>query len=113
MRPAVGVSFHEQGLGVDMCFLNTPFSKYYDIASQFKQGIQYDKLLLEYRLGTVRGVTTYKPWIHIQWQQPDINMANGRKGGRARLEAFTMKNDARVSPTGTLVNLLSDSTLQY
>jgi len=113
MRPAVGISFHEQGLGVDMCFLNTPFSKYYDIASQFKQGIQYDKLLLEYRLGTVRGVTTYKPWIHIQWQQPDINMANGRKGGRARLEAFTMKNDARVSPTGTLVNLLSDSTLQY
>lgn len=113
MRPAVGVSFHEQGLGVDMCFLTKPFSQYYDIAVQFKQNLQYDKLLLEYRLGTVRGVTTYKPWIHIQWQQPGINMANGRKGGNARLEAFTMKNDARITPTGTLVNLLSDSTLKY
>lgn len=113
MKPATGISFHEQGLAVDMCFINTPFSRYYDIAAQFKQGIQYDKLLLEYRLGSVGGVTTYKPWIHIQWQQPDVNMANGRKGGRARLEVYTFKNDSRHGAPGVLTNLLPDSTLKY
>jgi hypothetical protein len=113
LRPAQGVSFHEQGLAVDMCFLNTPFSQYYDYALNLKRNIQYDKLLLEYRIGTVKGVTTYKPWIHIQWQQSGINMANGRSGGNARLEAFTMKNDVRVTPVGTLTNFLPGSTLQY
>ena len=112
-HPAVGVSFHEQGLAVDMCFINKPFSKYFDIATQFKQAIQYDKLLLEYRIGTVRGVSTYKPWVHIQWQQPAINLANGIKGGPARKEVFVMKNDERETPNGTLVNLLPDSTLTY
>ena len=76
-----------------------------------KQSIQYDKLLLEYRLGNVRGTTTYKPWIHIQWQQQGINLANGRTGGQARLQTFTLKNDRTYSPT--LVNLLPDSTLTY
>lgn len=113
LRPAQGVSFHEQGLAVDMCFLNTPFSQYYDLAVNLKKNIQYDKLLLEYRIGTVQGITTYKPWIHVQWQQPGINMANGRSGGTARLEAFTMKNDVRVTPIGTLTNFLPGSTLQY
>lgn len=112
-RPPAGISFHEQGLAVDMCFLNTPFSNYYDLAVQLKKNIQYDKLLLEYRIGTVQGISTYKPWVHIQWQQSGINMANGRSGGNARLEAFTMKNDVRVTPVGTLTNFLPNSTLQY
>lgn len=110
---ATGISFHEQGLAVDMCFLNKPFSSYYDIAVQLKQSIQFDKLLLEYRIGTVRGVSTYKPWVHLQWQQPAINMAGGRKGGPARKQAFVMKNDVRITEPGKLVNLLPDSTLKY
>ena len=111
LNPPNGVSFHQQGLGVDICFNRKNFSEYYDIAVQMKQSIQYDKLLLEYRLGNVRGTTTYKPWIHIQWQQQGINLANGRTGGQARLQTFTLKNDRTYSQT--LVNLLPDSTLTY
>jgi hypothetical protein len=73
--------------------------------------IQYDKLLLEYRLGNVRGTTTYKPWIHIAYQQPGINLASGRTGSQARLQALTFRNDTTYSRN--LVNLLPDSALQY
>jgi hypothetical protein len=111
LNPPTGVSFHQQGLGVDICFNRKNFSEYYDIAVQLKNTIQYDKLLLEYRLGNVRGTTTYKPWIHIQWQQQGINLANGRTGGQARLQTFTLKNDRTYSQA--LVNLLPDSTLTY
>ena len=75
--------------------------------------MQYDKLLLEYRLGQINGKTTYKPWIHMQWQQQGLNLANGKTGGNARLQAFTMKNDVRVSDIGTLINLLPNSTISY
>lgn len=112
-KPATGVSFHEQGLAVDLCFANKPFSMYYDYALQIKQNMQFDKLLLEYRLGTVRGVTTYKPWIHMQWQQPALNLANGKKGGPARKEVYTMKNDVRVGPVNTLINLLPNDRISY
>jgi hypothetical protein len=111
LNPPRGVSFHQQGLGIDVCFHRKNFSEYYNIAVQLKNSIQYDKLLLEYRLGNVRGVSSYKPWIHIQWQQQGINLANGNKGGQARLQAFTLKNDRTYSQT--LVNLLPDSTLRY
>jgi hypothetical protein len=112
-KPATGISFHEQGLAVDLCFVNKPFSMYYDFAKQIKQTMNYDKLLLEYRLGTVNGVTTYKPWIHVQWQQPAINLANGRKGGPPRKEVYTMKNDVRVGPANALINLLPNVNLSY
>lgn len=112
-KPASGISFHEQGLAVDLCFCNKPFSLYYDYAVQIKQALQYDKLLLEYRLGTVNGITTYKPWIHLQWQQPAINLANGRKGGPARREVFTMKNDQRIGGVNELINLLPNVNFTY
>lgn len=110
LKPAAGISFHEQGLAVDFCF-KKQFTQYYDLAVNFKQAIQFDKLLLEYRLGNVAGTTTYKPWIHVQWQQQGINMANGRTGGQARLTALTFKNDSTYSTS--LVNLLPGSTLSY
>lgn len=113
LRSASGVSFHEQGLALDMCFTNRSFAKYYDAAVEIKKSLQYDKLLLEYRLGDVKGKTTYKPWIHIQWQQQGLNLSNGKTGGNARLQAFTMKNDSRVSDIGTLINLLPNSTIGY
>jgi hypothetical protein len=111
LNPPSGVSFHNQGLAIDICFNRKNFSQYYDIAVQLKNSIQFDKLLLEYRLGNVKGTTTYKPWIHIQWQQQGINLANGRKGGQARLQAFTLKNDRTFSQK--LVNLLPESSLSY
>ena len=111
LNPPRGVSYHQQGLGIDMVFLTKSFSEYFEIAKQLKQNIEYDKLLLEYRIGTVNGVNTYKPWIHIQWQQPDIKMANGAAGAQARKQVFTLQND-RTHATG-LVNLLPDSTLRY
>ena len=113
LKAASGVSFHEQGLALDLCFTNKSFAKYYDAAVEIKKSIQYDKLLLEYRLGEVQGKTTYKPWIHMQWQQQGLNMANGKIGGNARLQAFTMKNDVRVSDIGTLINLLPNSNISY
>jgi len=106
-----GISFHNQGLALDICFTGKSFSRYYDIAVELKNSIQFDKLLLEYRLGNVKGTTTYKPWIHIQWQQQGINLANNRKGGQARLQTFTLKNDRTYAQK--LVNLLPDSTLTY
>jgi hypothetical protein len=111
LNPPSGVSFHEQGLAIDICFNTKPFSQYYDIAVQIKRQLQYDKLLLEYRLGNVRGITTYKPWIHIAWQQQGINLASGKKGGQARLQALTFQNDRTYSQN--LVNLLPDSALSY
>jgi hypothetical protein len=111
LNPPAGVSFHEQGLAVDICFVNKPFANYFDIAVEIKKQIQYDKLLLEYRLGNVRGTTTYKPWIHIAYQQPGINLASGRTGSQARLQALTFRNDTTYSRN--LVNLLPDSALQY
>lgn len=111
LNPPSGISFHQQGLGIDICFNRKNFSQYYDIAVQLKNSIQYDKLLLEYRLGNVRGTTSYKPWIHIQWQQQGINLANGRQGGQARMQALTLKNDRTYAQN--LVNLLPDSSLTY
>lgn len=110
LKAANGVSFHEQGLAIDFGFSLT-FAEYYTIASQLRQSIQYDKLILEYRLGQVRGAMTYKPWIHIQWQQQGLNMASGRLGGTPRLSAFTMKNDEVYSPK--LINLSPASSLTY
>jgi len=109
-KPASGVSFHEQGLAVDFCFVK-PFTEYYDVAVQLKQHIQFDKILLEYRLGNHKNVTTYKPWIHIQWQQQGLNLANGNSGSAARLATYTFKND--VTYATKFVNLLPDSALTY
>lgn len=111
LNPPAGVSFHEQGLAIDICFVNTPFFRYHEIAVEIKKNLQYDKLLLEYRLGNVRGTTTYKPWIHLAHQQPGINLASGRTGSQARLQSFTFRNDRNISPN--LINLLPDSALQY
>jgi hypothetical protein len=111
LNPPAGVSFHEQGLAIDVCFNNKQFSQYYDVAVQIKRELQYDKLLLEYRLGTIRGISTYKPWIHLAWQQQGINLASGRTGGQARLQSLTFQNDRTYSQN--LVNLLPDSTLLY
>ena len=108
-KPASGISFHEQGLAVDFCF-NKSFTEYYDIAVSLKKNVQFDKLLLEYRIGNIKGVNSYKPWIHMQWQQQGLNLATG-SAGKPRLEYYTFKNDVNYS--SSLVNLLPDSTLTY
>jgi hypothetical protein len=104
----VATSFHELGLAIDITLPNKQFSEYYDVAVQLKQQLQYDRLQLEYQLGDVNGTTTYKPWIHIQWQQPGVKLENGRDGSNIRMETRTMKADAVYDPN-TLVNLLPAS----
>ena len=108
-KSASGISFHEQGLAVDFCF-NKTFTEYYDIAVSLKKNVQFDKLLLEYRVGNIKGVNSYKPWIHMQWQQQGLNLATG-SGGKPRLEYYTFKNDVNYS--ASLVNLLPNSNLTY
>jgi len=98
-------SFHELGLAIDITFPNKQFSEYYDVAVQLKQVLQYDKLQLEYQLGEVNGKTTYKPWVHIQWQQQGLKLEGGREGSQIRMETLTMKGDTVHDPKN-LVNLL-------
>jgi hypothetical protein len=114
LKPIKGISFHDQGLAVDYAF-TVPFKEYYDIAVKLKGSLPHDKLILEYRLGTVKGVITDKPWIHIQWQQSGLTMANNSTGSKARYMSFTMKDDVTYPQPGArqLINLLPNSTLSY
>jgi len=98
-------SFHELGLAIDITFPNKQFSEYYDVAVQLKQALQYDRLHLEYQLGEVNGQTTYKPWVHIQWQQQGVKLEGGREGSQIRMETLTMKGTTVHDPKN-LVNLL-------
>lgn len=62
-RHGNGRSQHERGQAIDMQFISTPPSGYYDIARWIKDNLLFDQMLLEYK-----NTGSRLPWIHVSFK---------------------------------------------